>query len=471
MNNKPLMDYSLGLTERTYKIAGDLELHVTVTSNPHNIPPDTLFAMAARINKKRSFLFVSKVLGKHIPVNPYTSLLSGTTLAILLQEALQGTKLEEKVQLAVEGLIYPDKAETAYKAIMSERLLLKQPIAFIGFAETATAIGHAVYEAFGQGSHYLHTTREVIEESPSILQFQEEHSHATDHYGYSDDPAILAQPEILVLVDDEITTGRTSLNIIRDLQGKYPKKMYYVLALLDWRTEEDILQFAQLEQELHITIHVISLIRGNTKVVGTSESLPLQAPSPLPEERTELLQISYVNQLFTHAPYAGNRPYLQHSGRFGLTPSNSEQLDRSITQTAELLKRKRTGIKTLCVGTGEFMYIPMRIAAEMGAGVSYQSTTRSPIHVMEHGDYAVKYGHAFPSPEDEHVVHFFYNIPCGTYQELFLFMEREASPSSMEPIVRILQAKGLHALHIVFFSPQTVDWKEATIWKLGNPDA
>ncbi|KRF09665.1 hypothetical protein ASG89_15740 [Paenibacillus sp. Soil766] len=470
MNNKHLMDYSSSLTERTYKIAGDLELHVHVTSNPYNIPLDALFAMAARINKKRSFLFVSKVLGKHIPVNPYTSLLSGTTLALLLQQALQGKDSEEKVRQAVEGLVHPEKAETAYKAIMSERLPLKQPIAFIGFAETATAIGHAVYEAFGQGSHYLHTTREVIEESPSILQFEEEHSHATAHYGYSDDPAILALPEILVLVDDEITTGRTSLNIIRDLQGKFPKKIYYVLALLDWRTEEDIVQFAQLEKELHITIHVISLIRGQTKVVGSSESLSLQAPSPLPEERTELLQICYVNRLFSHAPYAGNRPYLQHSGRFGLTPSNTEQLDHSITQTAELLKRKRTGSKTLCVGTGEFMYIPMRIAAEMGTGVSYQSTTRSPIHVIEQGDYAVKYGHAFPSPEDEQVVHFFYNIPYGMYQDLFLFMEREASPSSMEPILRILQAKGLHALHIVFFSPQTVDWKETEIWNLGNPD-
>ena len=61
-----------------------------------------------------------------------------------------------------------------------------------------------------------------------------------------------------------------------------------------------------------------------------------------------------------------NHPYLQHSGRFGLTPEQSEQLDRSITQTAKQLKRTRTGIKTLCVGTGEFMYIPMRIAAEMG---------------------------------------------------------------------------------------------------------
>ncbi|OCT16782.1 hypothetical protein A8709_08360 [Paenibacillus pectinilyticus] len=425
--------------------------------------------MAARINKKRSFLFVSKVLGKHIPVNPYTSLLSGTVLALLLHKALQGTQLDHKVASAIEGLIDPEKAEGAYLAIMSERLELKQPVAFIGFAETATAIGHAVYEAFGQGSRYLHTTREVIEESPTILQFEEEHSHAVAHYGYSDDPALLAEPEILVLVDDEITTGQTSINIIRDLQGKYPKKIYYVLALLDWRTADNRAQFALLEQELNVEIHVISLIQGATKVVGSSESLSTREHSSTPEVTPSgRVQISYVDGLFDHAPYAGERPYLLHSGRFGLTSTSSKELDYSISQAATGLKRMRKGTSTLCVGSGEFMYIPMRIAAEMGAGVSYQSTTRSPIHVIDREDYAVRSGDSFPSPEDEQVTHFFYNIPYGEYQEIFLFIEREASPAAMAPILRILQRRGLESLHLVFFSPQTVDWKEAEVWKLGE---
>lgn len=467
MNNKLTKDYCESRTEHTYKIAGDLELHVTVTSNPYNIPLEALFTMAARINKKRSFLFVSRVLGKHIPVNPYTSLLSGTVLSLLLQQMLQGVKLDHKVHRAIEGLIHPEQAEAAYKEIMCERLQLEQPIAFVGFAETATAIGHAVYEAFGEGSRYLHSTREVIDESPTILQFEEEHSHATAHYGYSDDPALLAQPEILVLVDDEITTGKTSLNIIRDLQGKYPKKVYYVLALLDWRTEEDQAQFASLEQELGVKIHVISLIQGRTRVVGSSESLTTQTQDDMYENRTGRVQISYVDGLFSHAPYAGTRPYLQHSGRFGLTPADSGQLDRSITQAAEKLKQMREGVRTLCIGTGEFMYIPMRLAAEMGAGVSYQSTTRSPIHVIDREGYAVRNGQAFPSPEDEQVVNFFYNIPAHAYQEIFLFIEREASPAAMEPIFDILMAKGIDTLHIVFFSPQTVEWKEAIVCKLG----
>ena len=33
-----------------------------------DLPPDDLFALGARDNPRRAFLFVSKVLGKHIPV-------------------------------------------------------------------------------------------------------------------------------------------------------------------------------------------------------------------------------------------------------------------------------------------------------------------------------------------------------------------------------------------------------------------
>ena len=91
---------------------------------------------------------------------------------------------QQLIPQAIQGIIDPFKAEAAYKEIMSHRLNLPQSVAFIGFAETATAIGHAVYETFGQGGSYIHTTREVIEGSASIINFSEEHSHAIAHYGY-----------------------------------------------------------------------------------------------------------------------------------------------------------------------------------------------------------------------------------------------------------------------------------------------
>ncbi|GFZ77414.1 hypothetical protein GCM10008018_23690 [Paenibacillus marchantiophytorum] len=469
MNNNNISDYCPNKIGRTYSIAGDLELQVNVTSNPYNIPLDQLFAMAARINKKRSFLFVSKVLGKHIPVQPYVSLLSGVSLALMLQQALHGEVAKDLLPLAIQGMTEPLQAEAAYKEIMSHRLSLPQSVAFIGFAETATAIGHAVFQTFGHNGSYIHTTREVIDGLPSIISFSEEHSHAVAHYCYALDADLLTQADLVVLVDDEITTGKTSLNIIRDMQGKFPKKAYYVLALLDWRTEKDQEQFRKLELELDISIHVISLIKGEVEVQGSSESIPRQEHARLQAaNQNDSIDFIYVDQLFRHVPPAANeRPYLRDSGRFGLTSEDCQQSDQVVTQAAELLKQARKGTTTLCVGTGEFMYLPMRIAAEMGEGVVYQSTTRSPIHCIDREGYAVQVGYPYPAPEDPDVTYFLYNIKEGQYDDLFLFMEREVDHAAMQPLLEILLTRGLKQIHIVMFSPQTTAWKEHATWQTG----
>ncbi|MDD9271226.1 phosphoribosyltransferase family protein [Paenibacillus sp. GCM10023248] len=469
MNNNNTVDY-YPVTERTYKIAGDLELKVKVEANPFQIPLDSLFGMAARINKKRSFLFVSKVLGKHIPVRPYTSLLSGVSLGLLLQQAMQGSMPDHLLPLAIQGLIDPARADNAYQEIRSHRLELPQPAVFIGFAETATAIGHAAFHTFSANNTYIHTTREIIDDTQSILNFSEEHSHAVAHYCYAEDPHLFAQAEVVVLVDDEMTTGKTSLNIIRDMQAKFPKKTYYVLALLDWRTAADLERFRELEQELGIAVHVLTLVKGEVTVTGSSESLtPAQPELPLSQGSTSI-DIMYVDHLFAHSPWGNQRPYLQYSGRFGLTPEHEAQLGAALSLTAKYLRETRIGTKTLCVGTGEFMYIPMRIAAEMGEGVSYQSTTRSPIHTIDRDGYAVKSGYPYASPEDPEVTHFMYNVPVGEYEDLYLFLEREADQAALQPLLRILETRGLQRLHLVFFSPQTVEWKEGAVWKIGGAD-
>ena len=134
----------------TFPILDQFSLNVQVTHNPLQLPLESLFSMAARINKKRSFLFVSKLLGKHIPVNPYTSLLSGAALAVLLYEHLTEKTEETKVQITewkremVEGLIDPKQARQVYNMLLQESLGLPETIRFVGFAETATALGHSM---------------------------------------------------------------------------------------------------------------------------------------------------------------------------------------------------------------------------------------------------------------------------------------------------------------------------------------
>ena len=65
---------------------------------------------------------------------------------------------------------------------------------------------------------YLHSTRRpVAGVAAGRADFTEEHSHATEHLLLPADPALLRGDRPLVLVDDELTTGRTALNTIRAL--------------------------------------------------------------------------------------------------------------------------------------------------------------------------------------------------------------------------------------------------------------
>ncbi|UOK57948.1 phosphoribosyltransferase domain-containing protein [Bacillus sp. OVS6] len=72
----------------------------------------------------------------------------------------------------------------------------------------------------------------------SIINFEEEHSHATSHRCYVD-KSLFENDSPIVLVDDEVTTGKTALNIIESIQSKYPRREYTVVSILDWRSEED----------------------------------------------------------------------------------------------------------------------------------------------------------------------------------------------------------------------------------------
>ncbi|ADO54990.2 phosphoribosyltransferase family protein [Paenibacillus polymyxa] len=440
--------------------------------------------MAARVNKKRSFLFVSKVLGKHIPVNPYTSLLSGAALAILLYKELvpqSGQQMDKLIREAVRGLLDSNYAKEAYEKLMDERLsfAFPEPIKFVGFAETATALGHSMYRLFDNGATYIHTTREDIPGLRPIIRFEEEHSHAVDHRCYALNEDAFAGDGPIVLVDDEITTGKTTLNIIRDIQEHFPRKQYVIASLLDWRTDSDEQAFADLEAELGIRITPLSLLKGkieiqgapildHTEYAGQTGNAEHAATSTaevnkdfsgvvdhcLEKDASAFERVSH-SSLSTDG-YANTTPYLKYTGRFGLQSADNPALDAEITRTAERLNQLRSGQRTLVMGTGEFMYIPMRIAAELGPDVYYQSTTRSPVYPHREEEYGVACGVTYPSPEDSTVGNFIYNVEPGQYDEIFVLLERESDPERMKPMLDALSCLGCDKVHVVYFNSLTM---------------
>ncbi|PEY31518.1 adenine/guanine phosphoribosyltransferase [Bacillus cereus] len=450
MNNK-LSSISLPKRQQsTYHILNKITVHLDILHNPYLLLPNELFQMAARINKKRGFLFVSTILGKHLPVPPAVSLASGCALAARYMEVLHRT--HHPFQKEILNFITSKKyADDELEEILQYQFPLKKEVLFIGFAETATALGQAMFQCF-QNAKYVHTTRETISQVEPIITFEEEHSHATSHRCYVNASYFQNEHQI-VLVDDEMTTGKTALNIIRSIQRKFPRKEYTVASLLDWRSDEHRQQFTELEKELDITIHTISLLSGSIEVIGspvaTTYSENKTAHHPI---QSQIAQHMVSCPTLPYTSIKHDVSYINYTGRFGISAEKQGDIHSFARKIGKELQEKRKSTYTLCLGTGEFMYLPMRIAAEMGENISYQSTTRSPIHPDTNDtQYAIHSRFSYISPEDERITNYFYNIQPNKYNEVFLFIERNLDGNALRHLLAQLQTV-IPIIHIVSFS-------------------
>lgn len=446
------------LNQYTHKIGENLTVGIKIEANPYELPVETLYGMAARINKKRSFLFVSKVLGKHIPLNPKVPLIASALIASIYYESKTLREVPNK-EVLIDALIdgSNDKLHAAYEAVKKLDYAMDERILFIGFAETATALGHALYDCF-LNADYIHSTREMLVDHDVTLYFEEEHSHATDQRCYA--PAhFLNNDRPICLVDDEITTGKTALNIIASIQKQFPRKEYAVLSLLDWRSEEDRAHLEAFEKAHDVKINMYSLLSGTICVEG----VPTISEGHQVEE--EMIDIPHYHRInlgsfsvpTPHYAYCSvdslgienEAPYLALTGRFGIHSEGKEKTEVYFKQIGDYLQTLRQGEKTLCLGTGEFMHIPMKTAVYMGEGVHYHSTTRSPIFPMNQEHYPIKSRFPFASPDDPTVMNYAYNVLNEQYDEVFLFFERTIEAERLKPMLR--QFKHVPIIHVVDF--------------------
>ncbi|MCU5704821.1 phosphoribosyltransferase family protein [Bacillus wiedmannii] len=441
-NNSPTS--LLQTQNNTYNVLNNIKVHIEVRDNPYNLALDNLFQMAARINKKRSFLFVSKILGKHLPIKPAVSLASGFALAARYMEILHNTF--HPFQKEILNLISLEVDEIP-EEVFHYQYPLQEEVLFIGFAETATALGHSMFQCF-QNAKYVHTTRESIPNLESVITFEEEHSHATSHRCYVD-KSFFQNNNPIVLVDDEMTTGKTALNIIRSIQRQFPREEYTIASLLDWRSNTNRRQFKQLEEELQIKIHVISLLEGIIHTTGQPSNISK------PTMQTEETKPYFKKHTITCPTLSYTSNYIKYTGRFGISSYEQKHIHSFTQELGKMLQRKRIGKRALCLGTGEFMYIPMKIAAEMGENILYQSTTRSPIHPVSNDvNYAIHNHFPYPSPEDSTITNYFYNISPHDYDEVFVFLERDVKEEALSPLLYQLQTV-IPCIHIVSFSNST----------------
>ena len=307
--------------------------------------PHLQIALRDSMTATRPYVIVNPLLAKHLPSVPSISL-----------EYFR--RLGDEVAVACKG----------------ERALV------IGFAETATAVGAAVAHAI-KDAVYVHTTRETpappSEDGTApgerlVAEFLEEHSHARNQALYLREGLHdLSKYDRLVFVEDEITTGKTILNFLRNVacRGKIT-----VSALVFNGFDQSA--FAEYDADFFC-----------------------------------LQKVGYVKHLeFSGLP----------------NPRSGVDIDQYHGKCAELAAEIAAAVSmadikdkdVLVLGTEEFMYPALILGHEIektAHSVKSHSTTRTPLLPQSGTDYPLHSRQKFSSPYEDERVTYLYNLAsCDT---------------------------------------------------------
>lgn len=339
---------------------------------------DELCGFGARQNPKRGFLFVSKVLGKHYPSSV---------------ESMENVhrELAKKLMKVVQG-----------------------QACFIGLAETAVGLAQGVFEQFESMKHadccFSHSTRYRLE-GYDTLDFEESHSHAPDQILHIPEAGtycreLFDSAETLVLIDDEISTGKTLRNLTKAYKNHNPdvKRVVWV----------SLTNFSGIQSSVcgELPIETVQLFNGDYTF----------------EPNAELANIDLPDDVAGRDEYKNSKCHSEY-GRTGIDRTMNIDMSCLLDVMDNIQPQK----KVLVVGSGEWMHAPFLIAREIHRGlrakdieVFVQSTTRSPALLF--GEIQDRITGKDTYGDD--ITNYLYNVKFGQYDHVFFCTENEASESA-----------------------------------------
>lgn len=352
---------------------GDLasgKVSVTISSGQHW---SHIFDFAERRNPKRAFLFVSTVLGRHVPVEPHK--ISGAF-----------SSLAESIPADLPG-----------------------PVVMTGMAETAVGLGAGVHDAYVRKVNrddilYLSTTRAGLE-GEVLFQFDEEHSHASRQLVYrpqhARDQKLLENARSLIMVDDEVSTGRTFNNLAKAFIGNAARNIerIHTAVLTDWG-----------DQPLELSGFAGQTLATRSALVAGSYQWRAD-PSAIAENLPD-------SDVFRQPPTRLARR--DSDARLG---RSSVSAPPDISRIVDSLKH-RNSKSVLVVGTGEHVWEPFLVAEELedlGYEVRFSATTRSPIKL----GHAIQSRYVFSDHEGIGISNYLYNVRPDAADRIIICVESD----------------------------------------------
>ena len=444
-----------------YKVDNHYSLDLSYSENKYKLDYEMLFNLATRNNPKRRFLFVSNVLGKHIAVRPNKALAAARLLAMDYYEKHMNKEAFDREEL-IKGL---KDEKSNYMIDNRKAYKIDEDVIVIGFAETATGLAHGVFDSFENARAFYHTTREVLDYKEEVISFEEEHSHATSHRVYENSRLKLKDAKKIILVDDEISTGNTLINIMKSINKQFGIRNFSVLTLLDWRNEKSQKNFEEFSKEFEIEVDVCSLVKGEIKGIvhgqlGLDEISKHDLFSEHSCKSNEIKRFEksiYIDD-FSDMDINGKKSkeersssYSSYTGRFGLNQFVKEDMNEKYNRVASKLQGYVKG-KTLVLGTEEFIYLPLKIASFLKGDIHYKSTTRSPIYPFDSKNYPIRSGISFESFYNKGVKNYVYNISEEKYDTILILVEKFDKEISAHNLYKALENLAPNIRVVYFYS-------------------
>lgn len=346
-------------------------------------------------NPKRDYIFVNKKQCKHIPCKPNDMIQMCKELADVINVKL-------------------DK----YKSVL-----------VIGFAETATAIAAITAKYLKNSVYVMKTTREQIRGSKVLASFEEEHSHETSHkiltYN-NNDKVETGFFDYILLIDDEISTGKTVLNLIKSLENQVSKNVHFgVASICNWQNRESQKKFKARG------IDVMCLIKGELK----DEHAKVEHKAEI--NRGKMWDIKkpeiYKGNLLGDTYITERLGYVEKGIRNNSVMDRYDSKVKSVISSIDGCLDNVQSVRV--VGTGEFMTYPILLGSfieNSGKEVLCHSTTLSAIDTnSDSTEYTERLctRHTIPSIYKDSKNAYIYNT--DEYTDLVIFITDVVVPEAL----------------------------------------
>lgn len=295
-------------------------------------------------NEKRNFVLVNRDLAKHYPCDASDTIRMCNSLA---EKGFNNVKLAKSIVV-------------------------------VSFAETATALGIIVSKKLKELNpkcdiFLITTTREKInfDTKMDIIEFQEKHSHATEQALYfgSEVRRKFSSCDKLVIIDDELSTGNTVLNLIDQMEEKQQlseSTSVETWSLLNGMNDSDKERFRLRGIEL---VYLEEVNKPEIEKFADTLSTDVREVKPSNSKlKIEIESIAISNRA------------VRYGAEIGAYTKEIESKVREVTLKLDCSRYCAVDV----IGTEECMY-PAIVAAEVlkstspSAAITCHSTTRSPI--------------------------------------------------------------------------------------------